>query len=134
MATTSKNRNRVLIVLSDAALATAVHRVIDRAGFQPVVVADPADARDLLENGLEPCVLLFALTSAAAGREFIRAHVADLSTAAIPVIFFTPPPACDDGTGRSPIVAAMVAFVQAYCDRAHSSRQRGSSALPRRPA
>lgn len=113
------------MVLDDAAFGATVYRVIQTAGFRPFLVRNAGEAHALIERGLAPCVVLFALTSAEAGREFVARHGADPRSAVIPVIFFAARPRTDDA--RSPIVSALVAFVQSYC--APSSVESGSSAL-----
>lgn len=108
----------MLIVLDDSSLGTTMHRVIDDAGFRPVVVATAAAARERIEGGLDPCVVLFALHSPDEGRRFIAQHSADARSSMIPVIFFTARPEARDAP--SPIASALVAFVQRYCEQIHA--------------
>lgn len=117
--------SRVLVVLDDAPFGATVHRVIESAGFRPFLVASARDAHALIERGLDPCVVLFALTSSEEGRRFIARHGADPRWSAIPVIFYAARPR--DAGARAPIAAALVAFVQSYCTP--SSVESGSSAL-----
>lgn len=118
--------SRVLVVLDDAPFAATVFRVIESAGFRPYLVASAGEAHALIERGLAPCVVLFGLTSSEEGRRFVARHASDSRSAAIPVILYTVrPPRSPDA--RSPIVSALVAFVQSYCT---SSRvENGNSAL-----
>ncbi len=118
--------SRVLVVLDDAPFAGAVYRVIESAGFRPFLAASASEAHTLIERGLDPCVVLFGLTSSEEGRRFVARHGSDPRSAAIPVILCTvrPPRSAD---GRSPIVSALVAFVQSYCTS--SRAENGSSAL-----
>lgn len=118
--------SRVLVVLDDAPFAATVYRVIESAGFRPFLVASASEAHALIERGLDPCVVLFGLTSSEEGRRFVVRHGSDPSSAAIPVIFHTvrPPRSAD---GRAPIVSALVAFVQSYCGKARV--ESGSSAV-----
>lgn len=115
----------MLVVLGDAAFGAHVRDAVESAGFRAFVVADGRDARVLIRQGLDPCVILFALGSADEGRDFVARLAADAPTAAIPVIFFTAhPPGAES---RAPIVSALAAFVQSYC--ASSSARNGSFAV-----
>jgi PleD family two-component response regulator len=113
----------VLIVLADPPLAAPVRRVIGDAGFRPCVATDANEACELLGQGLDPCVVLFALDGSDQGREFLARHTADARTAEIPVIFFTPL-AAQNAAPIAAVVAALVAFVQTHCDE--SSRDGAS--------
>ena len=123
MTSSSAPEKAVLIVLDDPLIAALVHRVIDDAGFRPFITSGATDARNLLSKGLEPCVVLFALDGSEDGRDFIARHTSDPRTRAIPVIFFTAGTA-EVRLSSAPIVAALVAFVQTYCDE--TSRESGS--------
>jgi CheY-like chemotaxis protein len=121
MTSDSAREKSVLIVLDDPPAAALVHRVIDDAGFRPFIVSDATDARELLANGLDPCIVLFALEGSEDARDFITRHGADPRTRSIPVIFFT----AHTGSERSPegpIVAALIAFLQTYCGEASRER------------
>lgn len=117
--------NRVLVVLDDAVFGATVHRVIESAGFRPFLVASARAAHDLIERGLSPCVVLFALTSSEEGRRFVTRHGADPRRSSIPVIFYAARPRSQDAC--APIATALLAFVQSYCTPA--SVENGSSAL-----
>jgi ActR/RegA family two-component response regulator len=119
-------RKRVLVVLDDDAWAARLHRVIERAGFRPFLARNAAEAHELLERQLDPCVLLFSLTSSDEGRQFLGLHGASSSSGKIPVIFF-PGGARMAGDADAPIVSALLAFVQTYC--ASAQDEDGSSAL-----
>lgn len=101
------------MVLDDAAFGVHVHRAVESAGFRADVVADGREARERIRQGLDPCVILFALGSADEGRDFVARLAAEPRTAAIPVIFFTAHPPLS--ASRAPIVSALAAFVQSYC-------------------
>lgn len=118
--------SRVLVVLDDAPFAATVYRVIESEGFRPFLATSAREAHALIDRGLAPCVVLFGLTSSEEGRRFVTRHGADPRSAAIPVILCAahPPRAADP---RSPIIAALVAFVQSYCTS--SRTESGSSAL-----
>jgi hypothetical protein len=105
----------VLIVHADDAAGATVLRAIAEESYRPRLVANAQLARVLLDDGLAPCVVLFALRTPDDGRDFIRAHLANPDTAAIPVIFF----AADgtSATGGEIIVPALLAFVRTYCHR-----------------
>lgn len=103
----------VLVVAQDVNLAQVLDEAVSQAGYRPTLVDCAADARRLLEAGLKPCVVLVAMSAEDEGREFLRRHNEDPRTATIPVIFFS-----SAGTGNhapSPIVSALVAFVERYC-------------------
>lgn len=123
MAATSSSR--VLVVLDDAPFGATVYRAIESAGFRPFLVGSAREAHALIERGLHPCVVLFALTSSEEGRRFVARHGADPRRSAIPVIFYAARPRSLDA--RAPIASALVAFVQSYC--APSTVESGSSAL-----
>lgn len=117
--------SRVLVVVEDASFGAMVHRVIESAGLRPFLVESAREAHELIERGLEPCVVLFGLTSSDEGRRFARRHGADPRSCRIPVIFYAARPR-NEGA-RAPIASALVAFVQSYCAR--SSVGSGSSAV-----
>jgi DNA-binding response OmpR family regulator len=105
----------VLLVAQDVAVAEMLRLAVAKAGYGTTVVASAPAARTLLDAGLDPCVVLFAMGGDEDGREFIRLHNADANTARIPVIFFTAGAAT-----ALPIVSALVAFVERYCDGSRS--------------
>ncbi|MEW6270747.1 MAG: hypothetical protein AB1689_15800 [Thermodesulfobacteriota bacterium] len=119
MASSTAQRG-VLVVVQDAEFASVLRGAVINAGYRPTVVESAADARALLDAGLEPCVVLVAMSEDDEGRDFIRRHNADAKTATIPVIFFSVGnPATH---APSPIVSALVAFVERYC---HATGTRG---------
>jgi hypothetical protein len=81
MPTSPELRDRVLIVLADDELAPTIQRALEQAAYRPRIVSTPEEARALLESGLGPCVVLFAMPTLDDGREFIRKHDADTTTA-----------------------------------------------------
>jgi PleD family two-component response regulator len=115
---------RVLVVLDDDAFAARVHEVIEQAGYRPFLARNASEAHALLDKQLDPCVILFSLTSSNDGREFLARHGARAGSAEIPVIFF---PGAHANRAAGPIVSALVAFVQTHCEVA--SAKNGSSAL-----
>lgn len=115
----------VLVVLEDDAFAALVYGAIDQAGFRPFLARDALEAHALLDRQLEPCAILFSLTSAEDGRAFLARHGASDRATEIPVIFF--PVSTSAADAAAPIVAALIAFVRTYCES--SSAENGSSAL-----
>jgi len=108
----------VLAVVGDASVADVIRQSISDAGYRPTIVENASAARALLDARHQPCVVLFALQADEDARDFIRQHNADQRTARIPVIFFSIGVA---GThAPSPIVSALVAFVERYCDASSS--------------
>jgi CheY-like chemotaxis protein len=118
-------RQRVLVVLDDDAFAARIYRVIEQAGFRPFLARNAREAHELLEKQLDPCVVLFSLTSASEGRDFLARHGASPRAAETPVIFF--PAGAHTADAAAPIVSALVAFVQTYCEAA--AAESGSSAV-----
>ena len=115
----------VLVVLEDDAYAALVYAAIERAGFRPFLARNAREAHALLERQLEPCVVLFSLTSAEEGRAFLARQAASDRATEIPVIFF--PVSTNAADAAAPIVSALIAFVRTYCET--SPAENGSSAL-----